>query len=441
MPVTANAMRTKLKRAFVLPTVLVLLAVAVFASGALVTVSLIEGRVSVSQADSVTAYYTAEAGARHALQKLNTTSGLLTKLAAGTLGVSDNYTITNPTGSGTEFNVEYISTSANNAEILVSAEFDTGKYVAERVLRLTVYYLSSSTNPLTDVGFLAGGAININNGSGAIRIIGGDLFSNGSIALSSTTLTLDGTEFIRTPGTYTANGSTVTSGGIRASNYPPAPSSIGIGSYQFGNYAGNGQPHCSWNQFAGVGGTLYCHPTNFTNLINDYFSRNPSSNTMDINSTAVVLTGSGAVSVPTGKTVEMGHFVVRGNLTIQNPVQCNRVRGVTTCTQVASGTLRVDERTVTTPNHSGIFVEGSCSMTGGVVVVYGVLYCTGNASLTVPSGSSLTVTGGVLSTQAATLSNAGTFQVTYDLTAINTSGVPTTTNVGVAVVTYWEEEY
>lgn len=434
-------MRTHLKRAFVLPTVLVLLAVAVFATGALVTVSLIEGRVSVSQADSVTAYYTAEAGARHALQKLNTTSGLLTKLAAGTLGPSDAYTITNPTGSGTSFAVTYTSTSANNAQILVSAEYDTGKYVAERVLRLTVYYLSSSTNPLTDVGFLAGGAININNGAGAIRIIGGDLFSNSSISLSSTTLTLDGTEFIRTVGNYVANGSTVTSAGIRASNYPPAPSSIGIGSYQFGNYSGNGQPHCSWNQFSGVSGTLYCHPNNFTSLINDYFSRNPSATTMDINSTAVVLTGSGTVSIPTGKTVEMGHMVVRGNLTIENPVQCSRVRGVTTCNQVASGTLRVDERTVTTSNHSGIFVEGSCSMTGGVVVVYGVLYCTGNASLTVPSGSSLTVTGGVLSTQAATLSNAGTFQVTYDLTAINTSGVPTTTNVGVAVVTYWEEEY
>ncbi len=434
-------MRNHLKRAFVLPTVLVLLAVAVFATGALVTVSLIEGRVSVSQADSVTAYYTAEAGARHALQRLNTTPALLTKLSAGTLGPSDSYTITTPTGAGTEFTVDYTSTSANNAEILVSAELDTGKYVAERVLRLTVYYLSSSTNPLTDVGLLAGGAINMNNGSGAIRIIGGDLFSNQSIALSSTTLTLDSTEFIRTVGTYTANGSTVTSGGIRASNYPPAPTAIGIGSYQFGNYSGNGQPHCSWNQFAGVSGVLYCHPNNFTSLINDFFSRNPSSTTMDFNATTVVLTGSGVVSVPTGRTVEMGHLVVRGNLTIENPVQCSRVRGRTTCAQVPSGTLRVDERTVPTPNHSGIFVEGSCSMTGGVVVVYGVLYCTGNTNLSVPSGSSLTVTGGVLSTQAATLSNAGTLQVTYDLTAINTSGVPTTTNVGVAVVTYWEEEY
>ena len=83
--------------AYALATILVLLGVALFGVGALVTISSLEAKVARSQQEGVTAYYVADSGVADALWRLNTNATYNTQLLNGTISVESE------PGKGTRF--------------------------------------------------------------------------------------------------------------------------------------------------------------------------------------------------------------------------------------------------------------------------------------------------------------------------------------------------
>jgi hypothetical protein len=208
---------------YALATVLVLLGVALFGVGALVTISGLEAKIYRSNAEGIKAYYVAEAGVEDGLWRLNNTPTYYSALADGVLDVT--YTATNQPSAGQSFTVHLYTSPTHGkgyAEVESSGSSDNGTFIAHRQIKSYVF-MGPIVSPTGNNFGIAGGGISITNGGAKVTVIGGDLYASGNITVNSATLDV-GSNLIQAVGSFNANNNaTIISGGIKASNWPPAP--------------------------------------------------------------------------------------------------------------------------------------------------------------------------------------------------------------------------
>jgi hypothetical protein len=381
---------------------LILMGVSLFGVGALVTISGLEAKISRSQKEGITAYYAADAGVVHAINKLKTDTTLSNALRAGTL--SHTYTATNAPQAGQGFVVTMASDAAKGlgyGTITVNATADNGSFIAKRRVRAEVY--SAPTSPtLGNASIVSGFNLSFSNGSSTAQIPNSDLYTIGNMTLSNASLNLGTGRFLAV-GNYTRTGGTVTSGGVSANNFPPAPSVLTIPSVDFPYYQANANATYTGTAFRNLiqnGGTI-----NLPGPIT-YVSSNFSLNSVP-NNTVVNLTGI---------------LVFASNFSVSSAV----------ASRLTFNVLNPGN------NESGILVGGNTALNGGRWIINGVLYCGGNAALT--SVPNITINGGLVSPNNMAITTGATFAVNINTTIIN-SVFNLSNTPSIVEVEHWEEEY
>lgn len=298
------------RRGYALATILILLAVCMFGAAALVTISILESKISRSELEGTIAYYAAEAGIKDAVWRLNNVSTYNTPLNAGTLNAT--YSVTDKPAVGQGFTVTLLSLAQSNnaAQVDVIGTSNNGNFTATRHIRVTVFQ-GDPTPSFGAFAFLAGGATTVTNGSSALLVNNGDFYSRSNITINSATFNA-GTYTINAMGNYTANNSTVTSGGIFAANRPPAPSAVAVPGYNFAQYSGLPTNRCTAGQYNGQA-QLRCSPAQFQALIG-------SSNNFTFNNSVVYIDAATTFnSWVRNKTITFnGLLVINGNFTVNS---------------------------------------------------------------------------------------------------------------------------
>lgn len=395
-------MPTKSRKGFALATVLVLLGVALFGVGALVSVSSLEAKIARSQGEGLAAYYVADSGMADAVWRLNNDATYKTALLNGTLNAS--YTAQNVPASGQSFIVT-MQTSAQGAgyaTVVVEASADNGTFVAQRRLVTEVFASApQQVNPIGETAALSGGSLSISNGSGAANLNNGNLFSRGSISVHRTTVNL-GTYKVKARGNYSVSSATVNSGGIEAANFPPQPADLPVPGVDFAYYQQNATVTYSSNQFINAirnGGTNINFPGPIT-----YVNGNVTLNSNVRNKNITI----------TGLLVFSGNFSITSaadnvSVNLNNPGN----------------------------DQSGIFSAGNMSLSDGTYNLNGVIYAAGSLSLSgIPS---FTLNGGMLSAGSMTITTGASFNLntqTQYYAVLFGSGGPRAIQVS-----HWEEEY
>ena len=393
-------MRTpKPKKAFALATVLVLLGVALFGVGALVTVSSLEAKISRSQMEGIGAYYAADAGAADALWRLNNNSTYNTALLNGTLNVT--YTATNVPKSGQGFTVTMVTgaNGAGYADVTVDATSNNGTFIAKRQIQTSIFAGQTSANTIGTNGVMTGGSFTANAVS-SISINNGGLYAGQTINLKQTNASASGK--FQAVGTYTQS-QTNNSAAISASNYPPAPAAVVVPGVSFANYASTA--------------TVTYTPQQFLNLIkgnnNTYNFPGPITYVNgDLNMNASVKNCSINIS---------GLLVVNGDFTIASSAGSPNIN----VSDPGSG-------------NSGILSAKNVNIAAGNTNIAGVLFVAGTTTLT--NLSSFNVQGAIVSGGTIALSTISGFSVSFVNSRTNAIF-----GVGGAAqalqVKHWEEEY
>lgn len=390
------------RNSYALATMLILMGVALFGVGALVTISGLEAKISRSQREGITAYYAADAGIVHSVNKLKTDASLANALRAGTLNHS--YTATNVPQSGQGFVVTMATNSARGAgygTITVEATADNGDFVAKRRVTADVFSAPTSST-LGNVSLVGGGNVSFSNGSSTSQFNNSDVYSSGNITLSSANVNLGTGRFLAV-GNYTRSGGSTTNGGINAANNPPAAPSLTVPSVDFSYYQSNANATYSGNAFRNLiqnGGTV-TFPGPITYVSSNF----------------------NLTSVPNNTVVNVtGVLVFAGNFSVSNNVASRMTFNI-----INPGN-----------NESGILVAGNTAMNGGRWILNGVLYTAGNIALT--SVPSFTLNAGMVAAGNLAITTGATFAVNINTSIIN-SVFNLSNTPSVVEVQHWEEEY
>lgn len=393
--------------AYALATILILLGVAMFGAGAIVTISRLESKISRSSQEASTAYYVAEAGVQDAMWRLNNDVTYSGPLADGTLNAS--YTATNFPATGQNFTVTMVTDSSLGAgygTIDVVGTSNNGDFTASRHVQTEVF---KGSNGVTTNGnaFFSAGKITLTNVTGTLQLNGGGIYSSNNIALSNAKLNTTNSYDINAVGTYTTSSSTVTTRAIHSTNNnPPAATLVPTPSFNFTDYS------------TSSGYTVKYTPAQFQNLF-----CNACAATVNLSGVVYV---SGAVSMPNSaknKTLNMnGMLVIAGNFTVPSSVTTFTVN-------------------VTDPGtgKSGIFVSGATSISVGNWTINGVMYTAGNTTFALGSSQGLTINGALISGGTTTINASIGTSITY-----NDTRVSATVGNGPATaleLQHWEEEY
>ncbi len=390
------------RKAYALATVLVLLGVSLFGVGAVVAISGLETKIARSQLEGTTAYYAADAGITDAIWRLNNDTAYKNALLAGTLNVT--YSATNAPQTGQGFIVTMVTSSqgAGYADVTVDATSDNGTFVARRKVAASVFG-GVATSPIGEKAVMAGGSLSISNGASSVNVTNGDIFARGNISISQATVNT-ASNWIRTAGTYSAHSASVTTAGIAASNYPPAPAADSVPGVDFPYYQANNNASYTATQFMDLIDTnpnlVLPGPVTYVQGNVSLRNNNASGSNLTIN----------------------GLLVVNGSFTIQNSVKNISM-------------------TVTDPGdgRSGILINGGGSFSSGNISVSGVIYASGSLSFT--SLPAFTVDGAVVAGGTVSLTSSGNLNVTFAssrvISVFGSGGI----NPQAVQVQHWEEKY
>jgi hypothetical protein len=384
---------------YALATILVLMGVALFGVGALVSISGLESRISFSQREGLNAYSVAEAGQSEALWRLNTVPAYMTALKDGNLNVT--FTVVDKPQAGEGYTVSMTSTSAGRALIDVNATVNNGDFTARRSIRTNVFS-GPVDNPLTTYSLYSGTSIDITNGTGNVNFNGGDLYAGTTFSIRNTNMTVNGA--VKALGNYSANNSVVNaSGGIQAANQPPAPSSVSTPSVDFNYYAANA--------------TVTYTPTQFQNIIGG------SGTNKNFPGPITYVNGS----------VSLGNSARNKNVTISGLLVING-------TFTTNASVQNLNMTINDPGNglSGLLASNTITLNSGSWTVNGVMYSAGNFRFL--SAPALTVNGMLLAAGTVTINPNTTTNIQANATRIGAvfsgAGVPRAVQVE-----HWEEEY
>lgn len=395
----------KLRRAYALATILILMGVALFGVGALVTISGLETRISRSQQEGVSAYYAADAGMSDAVWRLNNNTTYATALRNGNLNVS--YTATNAPQTGQGFAVTMVTDSTKGAGygiITVNATSDNGTFVAKRKVEANVFSTPGNTG-IGTIGMLAGGNFRQTAGSGTVNYNNADLYSGGNIAFENSTQISMGNKKIMAVGNYTKSSSSTVSNYSQiqsANTNPPAATPVTLPSVDFNAYQNSNNASYTANAFVALlqaGGSVNLPgPVTYVNG--------------NVNLT----------SVPNNTVVNVtGKLIIRGNFSIGSSVASRMNFNINDPGN----------------NEVGIIISGNTAVNGGRWTLNGVWYSAGN--LTFTSVPSMTLNAGVVA--------AGNIEITpvsFSLSGSSTKIATTldiTASPSVIQVQHWEEEY
>jgi Tfp pilus assembly protein PilX len=390
------------KKGYALATILILMGVSLFGVGALVSISALEAKISRSQREGITAYYAADAGIVHAVNKLKTDTTLADALRAGTL--SSTYTAANTPQSGQGFTVTMATDTAKGAgygTITVDATADNGTFTAKRKVTAEVYSAPTAST-LGNASIVSGFNMSFSNGSSTAQIPNSDIYTTGNMTLSNANMNL-GTGKFASVGNYTRTGGTVVSGGVNANNVPPPPGALTIPTVDFSYYQTNANATYTGTAFRNLiqnGGTITL-PGPITYVSSNF----------------------NLTSVPNNTVVNLtGMLVFGGNFSVSSAV----------ASRLTFNVLNPGN------NVSGILVGGNTALNGGRWIINGVFFGGGNVAFT--SVPNITINGGLVCPNNMAITTGATFSVNINTTIINTvfnlSSTPS-----VIEVQHWEEEY
>ncbi len=390
------------KSGYALATILILLGVGLFGVGALVSISALEAKISRSQREGITAYYAADAGIVHAVNKLKTDTSLADALRAGALNTT--YTATNTPQAGQGFTVTMLSNAVKGAgygTITVDATADNGAFTAKRKVTAEVYS-APTTGTLGNASIVSGFNMSFSNGSSTAQIPNSDLYTTGNMTLTNANMNLGTGKFLAV-GNYTRTGGTVTSGGTQANNVPPPPGSLTIPTVDFAYYQTSANATYTGTAFRNLiqtGGTITL-PGPITYV-----------------SSAFSLT-----SVPNNTVVNLtGILVFASNFSVSNAI----------ASRLTFNVLNPGN------NESGILVGGNTALNGGRWIINGVFFGGGNVAMT--SVPNVTINGGLVCPNNMAITTGATFAVNINTTIIN-SVFNLSSTPSVIEVQHWEEEY
>ncbi|HSI20603.1 MAG TPA: hypothetical protein VLA04_02770 [Verrucomicrobiae bacterium] len=406
----------KPQKGYALATILILLGVCMFGAAALVTISILESKISRSHVEGTVAYYVAEAGVTDAVWRLNNDTAYTNALAAGTLNVTYAAADTPATGQGFTVTMVTSAEGAGYATITVTGTADNGTFTAQRKIETSVFRGSTPPgSPIGDNVFFGGGSLAITNGGSDVLVTNGDLYMLGNISIHQATVNAAG-RTINAEGSYSASGATVTSAGIYASNYPPAPSEgLSVPGYDFTQYTSLATNKCTAALYAAET-QLRCTPAQFESLIgadDDFSFPNP----------VVYIDGSlSFTNWARDKTITTnGLFVVNGNLSSNN---------------AASNFQFVVNDPGT--GRAGIIVKSNVNNGSGTWTVNGVMYASGSVSFT--NNQTVTIDGAVVAGGSVNINTGLSLNLAYNETRI-ISVLGGITNPSAVRVLHWEEEY
>jgi hypothetical protein len=357
------------RKGYALATILVLLGVCMFGAAALITISILESRISRSQIEGTVAYYVAEAGVNDAVWRLNTDINLRNALAAGTLNSTYSFSDRPAAGQGFSVVITTADQGAGYASIEVTGAVDNGNFVARRKIRASVF-LGAETPAIGGNSLFGGGNLSVTNGGSSFTFVSGDLYSRGKIVINQANIQgPNGT--INAVDSYSAQGSTVNVAGIYASNYPPAPIDVQVPGYNFAQYLSLPTDRCTAALYAAQQ-QLRCTPSQFQALLG-------SESSFTFNNAVVFIDG-GLQFNAWAKDKQItfnGLLVVRGDLSMND----------------AAKNLVIN---ITNPGNDlcGIVVAGNINNSMGTWNVQGVYYASGSASFTNPNG--ITINGAII---------------------------------------------
>ena len=399
------------KPAFVLATMLILLGVCLFASAALVTVSILEAKISLSQRQGVAAYYAAESGVQDALWRLKNNATYNAALQAGTLNVSYFANNVPTTGSSFTVTMKQVAGQPNgNGTIDVTGSIVAGAITAKRRIVTNVFQGATGATVGTNT-MLAGGPISFSNGAVQVNVVGGNIFSDSTIDLNSAKLDLHNNSFYSV-GAYTQNpdpsSDVVNVAGKYALNYGNAPVTKIIPSFDF----------ASAKAAAQASGTYYT-PAQFDALV----PNGNSSATIPLNGPVTYIDGSLSMTNHyKNKTFNVtGALVIMGNLDVPTSI----------------GGMSVNITTVP-GSPSGLFVSGNANSSAGTWTIAGVYYAGGD--ITMSNSQSFNMTGALIGGGAVTINNGNAWNITYNSTVINDT-FPGSGTASPLQVRHWEEQY
>ena len=409
---------TSRKPGFALATILILLSVALFSAGAVVTVSGLESKISVSEREGIDAYYVAEAGVDDALWKIQYndpscgnggSAGCATLLQAGVLNHS--YSSANSPSVGKSFNVSMVSTAgqpAGTVTVTVTGSVMTAGFTATRLIVSTAY-LGPSVSAIGQTAFLSGGSVSIRNPNSTITIANGNFYGSGGIILNSATINL-GSNCFQSQNNFASGTSTITSNGpspcVQAANYPPLPPAISVPSVSFSYYASNN--NASYNQASPTGSF-------------DYAVQQGGSTVYFPGPVTYVNGNLGFGTSTNGKTINVtGMLVINGSLS-------------------SNGNMRNTQINIIDPGNgkSGIFVSQNINLNSGAFNDNGILYAASGISLL--DTQPISVNGALITAGAVNINTGAALSLTFNnarATSAFGSGPPS-----VLQVRHWEEEY
>ena len=402
-------MSARNKPGFALATVLILLSVALFSAGAVITVSGLESKISVSEREGIDAYYVAEAGIDDALWKIQYndavcgSGGCATMLQAGNLNYS--YSTANAPTAGKSYSVIMQSVAGQpvgTVSLTSVGSVLTAGFTATRKI-VSTGYLGPQTSTIYSSAILSGGLVNIRNSNSTININNGNFYGYGGISLNSAKLNL-GTNCIQSPGSYSQGNSSISSSGspcIQASNYPPPPPTISVPGFSFSYYQTNYNASYTSAAFIAAiqaGGSTVNFPGPVTYI----------SDTMLL------------IAIK-GITINItGMLVIDGSLT-------------------ATGNMNGTNINIIDPGNgkSGIFVSQSVTLNSGAFNVAGVFYTA--STMKVIDSQPISVNGALVAASSLDITASANMDLTYNNTRATSSfglGPPS-----VLQLRHWEEQY
>lgn len=388
---------------FALATILILLGVALFGVGALVTISTLESKISRSQQEGVTAYNVAEAGTEDALWRLNNTPSYINALRDGNLNVT--YTATNIPAAGQSFNAHLYTDSAKGAGfgiIDITGLSDASTFIAQRKIMAWVFQgVVGGPSPTGTKAFLAGGAASVTNSSTSVKVIGGDFFANGAVSfnLSGNGKVDVGTNNIYAGTTYSTN----------------SPGNV-IAAGTFSNTPTVSLPGLDFNYYR-------------TNNNASYNLSNSASNSAF---RAAITSAAGLVGPVT---------YVEGNIMFNSWARDKvaKIHGML----IVNGSITFNatdfDLFVYDPGSgkAGIFANGNLSILRGEFSLDGILYATGSVS--VNNTETMAINGAFIAGGLVSLNSGVQFTLTYVPSRVSASF--DTGSSYTAEIQHWEEEY
>lgn len=389
------------KPAYALATILVLLGVAMFSIGGIITISTLESKIARSQKEGVSAYYAAEAGIQYGLWQLNYNDAAYHALVAGNLNLS--YSKSNFPVAGQGFTVNLISAAQGGGygTIVANGYSANESFTANRQITIDVFRGTPSSQ-IGSTALFSGTNFGISNGN--VNFHNGSMYSGSSIKITGGTLELGGQE-IQTPGTYSVTGTGVVNhySDIASTNVS-APAAPVINA-----------PSFSFNQSDYPGATIMTASQFLTAI----------SNNATLNGLVTYVTG--AVSTNNGNTYKNKTLTVNGMLIINGSLSINNT----------GFTLNVNDQVNGNQVPAGIFAQSIQVNQPMASTINGVMYTSGALKYT--STGTNTINGAMVAGGDITLNVGTAFNINYDPTR---AGLVFPTGGASSVqVQHWEEEY